>query len=181
MPNSNQQEPNRSNYDGSEPLEHFGHELTAQFLVTPKSLREFKSVTALAKHCNVARKTVHCWINRVDVLRRADWLSMQNKMIGKLIIRREWPGIMEKLANKAKSGDVQAIKLCADLDPEDKQKEKSPSLEETLERAEKDFIKHEAQMTPTWLREREERRKAAERKAAENNRPPEEPKDKSNE
>jgi hypothetical protein len=173
-------------YDGREPLEYPGHEATAQFLATPESEREFDSITALAKHFDVSRMTVYRWTQDIDVLRRAEWLSMQNRVTGRLIIRRAWPKMMAKLADDAIGGHVQATKLCADYAwPEDKQREKSglskASLEEVLERVERDFIKHEAQMTPSWLLEREERRKAAERKAAENNRPPEEPKDKSNE
>jgi hypothetical protein len=172
-------------YDGREPLEYPGHEATAQFLATPESEREFDSITALAKHFDVSRTTVYRWTQDIDVLRRAEYLSTQNKVTGKLIIRREWPEIMAKLVEKAKGGHVQATKVCADLAwPEDKQRQKSglssQSLEEVLERSEAEFIKHEAQMTPTFLREREGRRKAAERRAAENNRPPEEPKDQSN-
>jgi hypothetical protein len=177
------QKKHRGNYDGREPLDFPGHEAVAQFLATPESYREFDSIVALAKHFEVSRMTVHRWTKDVDVLRRADWLSMQNKVNGKLIIRRELAEIMEKLVEQAKGGDVKAIKVCIDLSyPEDKQREKSGlssrSMEEVLERAEIEHEKHAAIMTPTWLREREERRKAAEREEAEKRRPPEEPKDK---
>jgi len=116
----------RPHYDGREPLEYPGHEAVAQFLATPESHREFNSITAVAKHFNVSRVTVYRWTQDIDVSRRADWLSMQNKVTGKLTIRRAWPEITEKLVNKAKSGDVSAIKLCAGLAfQEDKQGEES--------------------------------------------------------
>jgi hypothetical protein len=177
------QKKHRVNYDGSEPLDFPGHEAVAQFLATPATYREFDSVVALSKHFKVSRMTVHRWTKNIDVFRRADWLSMQNKGNGKLIIRRELAEIMEKLVEKAKQGDVKAIKLCIDLAyPEDKQREKSglssQSLEEVLERAEIEQEKHAAMMTPTWIREREERMKAAKRQEAEKHPPQEEPKDK---
>jgi len=172
---------NRGTADRREPLEFLGHETVAQFMATPKSLRQFKSITALAKHFNITRKTVYCWMKDIDVLRRVDWLSLQNKAAGDRAPRREWLDIMESLVERAKSGDIQAARFCADRAwPEDQQAKKSKlsrlSLEELLEKAEETYEKHEKQMTPSWLRERQER-EAAKRRMAEENRAPEKPED----
>ncbi len=172
---------NRGTADRREPLEFLGHETVAQFLATPDSLCEFESVTALAKHFNVTTKTIYCWMKDDDVMRRADWLSMRNKIGADVAIRRAWKGIIEKLIEMASTGNVAAIKLCHDIAfPEDQQAKKSKlspeSLEEVLERAEKEYKKHEMQMMPTWLRERLAR-EAAQRKADEENRARENPQD----
>ena len=162
---------NHSKTDRREPLEFLGHETVAQFLATPKSQREFKSITALARHFNITRMTVYCWMNDIDVMRRVDWLSMQNKEVRDRVARREWPDIMERLVERAKSGDTQAAWFCADRAwPEDQQAKKSGlstrSLNEVLAMSEEEHEKHGWHMTPKWLRERDERRKSAERKAA---------------
>jgi hypothetical protein len=172
---------NRGKADRREPLEFLGHETVAQFLATPESLCEFESVTALAKHFNVTTKTIYCWMKDDDVMRRADWLSMRNKIGADVAIRRAWKAIIEKLIEMALTGNVAAIKLCFETAfPEDQQAKKSKlspeSLEEVLERAEKEYKKHEMQMMPTWLRERLAR-EAAQRKADEENRAPENPQD----
>src|SRR6266404_2312752 len=160
--------------DRSEPLEFPGHETVAQFMATPKSLRLFKSITALAKHFNITRKTVYCWMKDIDVLRRVDWLSLQNKAAGDRAPRREWLDIMESLVERAKSGDIQAARFCADRAwPEDQQAKKSGlsamSLDESVARSEEGYKKRAEQMTPGWLRERLAR-EAAQRKADEENR-----------
>jgi transposase len=165
--------------DRSEPLEYPGHETVAQFMATPKSLREFESVTAIAKHFNITTKTIYCWMKDDDVMRRAEWLSMRNKRHGDLSIRCRYEEILEKLIEKALTGDIAAMKLCFETAfPEDQQAKKSKlsdsSLEEVLERAEKEYLKHEKQMTPSWLLERQER-EAAQRKADEEKHAPENP------
>ena len=172
---------NRGTADRREPLEFLGHETVAQFMATPKSLREFESVTALAKHFNVTTKTIYCWMKDDDVMRRAEWLSMRNKRHGDLSIRCRYEEIIEKLIEMASTGNVAAIKLCLDIAfPVDQQAKKSKlsdsSVEEVLERAEKEYLKYEKQMTPSWLLERQER-EAAKRKADEENRAPEKPED----
>ena len=172
---------NRGKADRCEPLEFLGHETVAQLLATPESLCEFESVTALAKHFNVTTKTIYCWMKDDDVMRRAAWLSMRNKIGADVAIRRAWKAIVEKLIEMALTGNVSAMKLCHDIAfPEDQQAKKSrlspESLEEVLERAEATYEKHEKQMTPSWLRERQER-EAAKRRMAEENRAPEKPED----
>ena len=150
------------NYHGWEPLAFLGHEAAAWFLAFPKKLKEFKSIAALAKHFSVTRKTVHCWMRDIDVLKRAEWLSETNKIIGKLVIRRACAGLSEKLVEMGMGGDIAAIKVCMDIAlREDKQTEKSrlssASLEEVLERAEREYERHAEIMTPTWLKERAKR------------------------
>jgi hypothetical protein len=101
----------RDKYDGREPLIYPGHEAVAQFLAAPTSLRDFKSLTALAAHFNVTRVTVYRWKHDVNVLRRAYWLSMRNKIAGDLLARQAWLPIMKKGIEMAKNGDFRAIKF----------------------------------------------------------------------
>lgn len=105
----------KENYDGSEPLEYPGHEAVAQFLASPKALQQFESLAALAAHFGVARQTVDKWKRDIDVLRRAEWLTMPNKLAAKLHIRRAWEPIVEKVIERAQNGDMQAIKFCEAL------------------------------------------------------------------
>jgi hypothetical protein len=150
------------NYDGRTPMKYPGHEVVAQYLAAPKSLREFKSDNDLAKHFHVNRMTIHRWKIAPDVIKRAHWLSIQNKMVGDTIARREYPSIMKRLVELAMKGNIPAMKLCAErawLD--DKRAEKSdvssPSLEELLKRSREEHIKNGEMMTPTWLKERQKR------------------------
>jgi hypothetical protein len=149
-------------YDGREPLEHPGHEAAAWFQAFPEGMREFKSIAALARHFRVARMTIYRWSKDIDVLKRADFLSMQNKIAGILIARREYPSMVEIGVETAKAGNIAAMKIFLELAfPEDKQANKSgissSSLEEVLERSRIDHIKHADLMTPTFLRERAKR------------------------
>jgi len=47
-------------------------------------------------------------------LRRAEWLSLRNNVTGDLIVRRAWEGIAAKMVEMAKTGNIAAMKLCAD-------------------------------------------------------------------
>jgi hypothetical protein len=99
-------------YDGREPLPYAGHEAVAQFLAAPAaSLRKFKSLTALATYFKVTRMTVHRWKQDVDVMQRAYWLSMRNRIAGNLLARQAWLRIMEKVIEMAKNGDFRSIKF----------------------------------------------------------------------
>jgi hypothetical protein len=100
-------------HDRTEPLDHPSQEAVAQFLAAPEGMREFPSVTALAERLKISRATIYRWEKDVSVLRRVEHLSMQNKVAGDLFVRREWLPIMQKAVEKAKSGDVQAMKFCA--------------------------------------------------------------------
>jgi hypothetical protein len=150
------------NYDGRTPIKWPGHEAVAQYLAAPKSRREFKSDSDLAKHFQVDRMTIHRWKNAPDVIKRAHWLSMQNKMVGDTIARREYVSIIEKAVELAKNGNIPAMKFCAERAfPEDYRTEKSrissSSIAEVLERSREEHIKNGEIMTPTWLKERAKR------------------------
>jgi hypothetical protein len=147
------------NYDGHTALESPGHEAMAQQLAVPKSQREFKSDKDMAKYFDVARMTLNRWKKNINVIKRAHWLAMQNKIEGELIARREFVPIVEKAVEMAKEGNIKAMEFCVNLAfPEDKQAIKSRisslSLPEVLERAEIEYEKHAEMMTPTWLKER---------------------------
>jgi len=111
-------QPNRGGsgaYRGSEPLSHAGHEALAQFLATPKPMREFKSIAALAEHHGVTRMTVSRWQHDPFVLRRAEWISHRSKLEGVLIARSNYPRMVEALVRKAITGDTAAGRLVHEL------------------------------------------------------------------
>ena len=101
--------------DGSEPLAHTGYEAVAQFLSASESIRELKSVTALAAYLEVARPTIYRWMKDREVLRRADWLTRGDVMLGAIIARRELSEIVENVAAKAKGGNLRAVKLFLEI------------------------------------------------------------------
>lgn len=149
----------RQDYDGREPLEFPGHEETASFLAFSEKLRAYKSVAVLSRHFNVTRVTVYRWMKDINVLKRADWISMQNKIAGDLVARREYVTIIERAVELAKEGNIKAMEFCVDRAfPENKQAKKleisSSSLEEVLERAEIEYERHAEMMMPTWLKSR---------------------------
>jgi hypothetical protein len=98
----------RRNYDGSKPLNNPGHEAVAQFLAVPKQFRRFRTITALAMQFNVARMTVYRWAQDFDVVRRAEWLSVQNQVLGDFIACREWPSVVRAQVAAALAGDTRA-------------------------------------------------------------------------
>jgi hypothetical protein len=97
--------------DGSQPLVRAGHEALAQFLTTPRSMREFLNIRCLARHFEVRERTIRNWARRGDVLQRAMWLSRGNLLLAILIARRELPGGVERMAQDAKAGSIQAAKF----------------------------------------------------------------------
>jgi hypothetical protein len=101
----------RDRYDGREPLPYSGHEAVAQFLAAPACLRKFKSLTDLAAHFKVTRMTAYRWKQDIDVMQRASWLFMRNKIAGDLLARQAWLRIMKKVIEMAKKGDFRAIKF----------------------------------------------------------------------
>ena len=98
--------------DGSYPLSSPGHEAVAQYLATPKSLRNFRSDSHLAKHFEVSRMTVYRWKQIPDVIKRALWLSKCNQFIGDMHARQEWPRIMKRAVQMAIQGNINAIRFC---------------------------------------------------------------------
>ena len=99
-------------HDGSEALEHPGREALAQFLAAPRSLREFKSYSALANYFHMSRMTIYRWRFEVEVMQRAYFLTMRNEIAGDLEARRAWPEIMRKQVANAKGGDLDATRFC---------------------------------------------------------------------
>jgi hypothetical protein len=102
----------RRNYDGSRPLKYPGYEAVAQYMAAPKQQRRFKSVAALAKRFGVSRITMYRWAQHPDVVRRTEWLSVQNMVLGDLIACREWPAIMRAQVAAALAGDSRAAIFC---------------------------------------------------------------------
>ena len=102
----------REKHDCSEALEYPGREALAQFLATPRSLREFGSYNDLAKHFEVTRMTIFRWKQDTDVIERAVWLCKCNQMIGDLFACQAWPRIMQKVVEMAIQGNMDAIKFC---------------------------------------------------------------------
>jgi hypothetical protein len=107
--------------------------------------------------------TVHRAKKDIDVIKRAHWLSMHNKLIADLVVHREIVPIVDKATEMAKEGNIAAMKLIIDLFlREDKQAKKSgissSSLEEVLERSERTREKHSEIMRATWLKEELKRR-----------------------
>lgn len=100
------------NYDGHQPLEYPGHEAVAQYLASPRMLREFKSDRHLAKHFRVSRMTICRWKHDPDVIQRAHFLSEINQKVGDLLARQEWPRIMQMAVKNALEGDLQSIRFC---------------------------------------------------------------------
>src|SRR6202521_5293005 len=99
-------------HDGSEALEHPGREALAQFLAAPRLLREFKSYSRLADCFHVSRMTIYRWTLEVEVMQRANVLSMRNEIAGDLEARRAWTEIMQKQVANAKGGDLDAARFC---------------------------------------------------------------------
>lgn len=143
----------RENYHEWDPLDFPGHEALAHFLATPKTEREFKSLTALAKHFEISRMTIHRWKKDPDVLRRAEWLAKENKLAGDLVARREWQCIVEAQVAAAKRGNTAAAKFLERRAwPEDQganSQISKVSLPEALLESEKIVGR-----LPSWLRER---------------------------
>jgi hypothetical protein len=106
--------PESKNRDRTHPLNNPSQEAVAQFFAAPDCLRDFTSVSALASHLKVSRMTIHRWEKAPHVRRRVEHLSLQNKFVGDLFLRREWKPIVEKAVEKAKGGDVAAMRFCAD-------------------------------------------------------------------
>jgi transposase-like protein len=104
----------RNEPSGREPLADSRLETVAQFLATPKSERELKSVTALAKHLEVARKTIHLWVKNLRVHQRAQHLTACKQREGDLIARRNWPSIMQAMSEHAMKGNVGAARYAGE-------------------------------------------------------------------
>ena len=99
-------------YDGTEPLDDPADEAIAQFLAAPEEFRQFKSVSALAKHFNLSRMTVYRRKENVDVVERIKWLLEKSMLFGDLIACREWASIVKAQVKAALGGDTRAALFC---------------------------------------------------------------------
>ena len=132
--------------DRTEPLDDPSEETVAQFFAAADGLREFESVTALASHLNVSRVTIYRWGKIPRILQRIEHLSLQNKVIGDLYVRRHWLSIMRETVEKAENGDVQATRFCADCAwPESSGVNQGLSLSELIASTE------DTEELPTWI------------------------------
>jgi uncharacterized protein YerC len=99
-------------YDGTTPLECPELEAVAEFLATPKPIREFKTFNDLAKHFGVSRMTIYRWTRNEDVLQRAQFLVTQNQVKGDLVARLLWERIVMGQVRAAVTGDTRAAEFC---------------------------------------------------------------------
>ena len=94
------------------PLEPPEDEAIAEYLSTPKSIREFKSYGELAKHFNISRMTVYRRTKDPAILDRAEWLLRNHKRAGNMIARLNWGQIMAGQVKAAVAGDTKAAQFC---------------------------------------------------------------------
>jgi hypothetical protein len=99
-------------YNPKKPLNAPADEGIAQFLSTPRSIREFKSFNELAKHFNISRMTAYRRSKDLSVLLRVEWLVMHHKLAGDLIARLSWARIVAGQVKAAVSGDTKAAQFC---------------------------------------------------------------------
>jgi hypothetical protein len=98
--------------DKTKPLDSPEDEAVAQYISTPKSIREFKSLTDLAKHFGISRMTAYRRTKDLIVLKRAEWLLTHHKLAGDLIPRLHWERIMAGQVKAAAAGDTKAAQFC---------------------------------------------------------------------
>lgn len=99
-------------FDKSTPLDSPEAEAIAQYLATPKSIRDFKSLTDLARNFNVSRMTVYRRTKELSVLQRAEWLLQHHMLAGDLIARLHWERIVAGQVRAAAAGDTKAAQFC---------------------------------------------------------------------
>src|SRR5229473_189332 len=99
-------------YDRTKPLDSPEDEAIAQYLSTPKSIREFKSFGELAKHFNISRMTAYRRSKDSSILQRVEWLLMSHKLAGDLIARLSWERIVAGQVKAAVAGDTKAAQFC---------------------------------------------------------------------
>lgn len=101
--------------DKTKPLDSPEDEAIAQYLATPKSIREFKSITDLAEHFNICRQTFYRRTNELYVLERVEWLLMHHRLAGDLIARLHWKRIVAGQVKAAAAGDTKAAQFCKEV------------------------------------------------------------------
>ena len=80
----------RRRFDKTKPLNSPEDEAIAQYLATPKSIREFKSFSELATHFNISRMTAYRRSKDSSILERVEWLLTHHKLAGDLVARLNW-------------------------------------------------------------------------------------------
>ena len=110
LPRKRKRKPNKT-----KPLDSPEDEAIAQYLATPKSSREFKSITDLAKHFNISRQTVYRRTKDLDVLQRAEWLLTHHRLAGDLVARLHWKRIVAGQGKAAAAGDTKAAQFCKEV------------------------------------------------------------------
>jgi hypothetical protein len=99
-------------FDITKPLESPEDEAIAQYLATPKSIREFKSFAELAAHFKISRMTVYRQTKDLAVLQRAEWLLTHHRLAGDLVARLHWERIVAGQVRAAIAGDTKAAQFC---------------------------------------------------------------------
>ncbi len=102
----------RRRFDKTKPLNSPEDEAIAQYLATPKSIREFKSFSELATHFNISRMTVYRRSKDSSILERVEWLLAHHKLAGDLIARLNWGRIVAGQVRAAVAGDTKAAIFC---------------------------------------------------------------------
>lgn len=99
-------------FDKTKPLDSPEDEAIAQYLATPKSIREFKSFSELAAHFNISRMTVYRRSKDSSILERVEWLLTHHKLAGDLIARLNWGRIVAGQVKAAVAGNTKAAIFC---------------------------------------------------------------------
>jgi DeoR/GlpR family transcriptional regulator of sugar metabolism len=105
-------DPPKRKFNRTKPLDAPEDEAIAQYLATPKSIRQFKSFSELAEHFNISRMTVYRRSKDLRVLKRVESLIRLYKLAGDLVARRNWPRIVAGQVKAAVSGNTKAAQFC---------------------------------------------------------------------
>jgi len=105
--------PNRKRkFDPTKPLDAAEDEAVAQFLATPKSLREFKSTAELGARFGLSRMTIFRRTKEKHVLDRVEYLLRNYIRAGDLFALKAWPRIVRGQVRAAVGGDTKAAVFC---------------------------------------------------------------------
>ena len=99
-------------HDPTKPLNSPEDEAIAQYLSTPKSIREFKSFSELARHFNISRMTAYRRSKDRSILLRVQWLLLSHQLAGDQIARLNWGRIVAGQVKAAVAGDTKAAIFC---------------------------------------------------------------------
>jgi hypothetical protein len=111
-PNPPDSRKRKRKFDRTKPLDAPEDEAIAQYLATPRSIREFKSFGELAKHFNISRMTAYRRSKDLSILQRVEWLLAQHKLAGDLVARLNWGRIVAGQVKAAVAGDTKAAQFC---------------------------------------------------------------------